>query len=223
MGLSDATENNLLKLLYTATAYANVADNAASSPFTNVYYALHTQDPGESGDQTTSEAAYTGYARVAVARTTGGHTATTNSISPVATITFPVATGNHQTLLYYSAGWAASGASEIIHSGPIGSMQGVFTGATDDNITMPGHTLVVDDRVAFFPAFGGTLPTGIAEGTVYWVKTSATNVITISATQGGTVIDISAVGRGVAFKVTPIVTSVTTTPKLSTSTTQKLD
>lgn len=222
MSLSDATELNLQKLIYNATPWAGVADNAASVPLTNIFVALHTADPGESGDQTTSEAAYTGYARRAVARTTGGWTCTTNSVSPVANITFPQATGAHTTILYFSTGKATSGASEIFHRGPIGSIQGPFTGATDDTITIPGHTLVVDDRVAFFPSHESSLPTGIVEGTVYWVKTSATNVITVSTTQAGTTQDITAVGDGVAFKVTPIVTSVTTTPILSTSTTLKV-
>jgi hypothetical protein len=48
-------ENDLLKLIFNATAIANIADNAAASPLTNLFVALHTADPGEAGDQTTSE------------------------------------------------------------------------------------------------------------------------------------------------------------------------
>lgn len=40
------------------------------------YVSLHTGDPGEAGDQTTNEATYAGYARVAVARDSGGWTVT---------------------------------------------------------------------------------------------------------------------------------------------------
>ena len=61
--------NDYLKLLFQGTAVANIADNAAASPLTNLYAALHTADPGAAGNQTTSEASYSGYARVAVART----------------------------------------------------------------------------------------------------------------------------------------------------------
>ena len=71
MSMGNTWENDLLKLIFQATAIANVADNAASSPLTNLYVSLHTADPGEAGDQTTSEISYTGYARVAVARSTG--------------------------------------------------------------------------------------------------------------------------------------------------------
>lgn len=112
--------NDLLKLLFNATAIANIADNAASSPLTNIQIALHTADPGAGGDQTTSESAYISYARVAVARTTGGFTASSaQSTSPVAAITFPAGTGGSGTVTYFSAGVANSGASKILYRGTV--------------------------------------------------------------------------------------------------------
>ena len=71
MSKGNTFENDILKLIFNATAIANIADNAASSPLTNLYASLHTADPGEAGDQTTNETSYTSYARVAVARTSG--------------------------------------------------------------------------------------------------------------------------------------------------------
>ena len=68
MSKSNSLENALLDLIFKATAIANIADNAASSPLTNLYVSLHTSDPGEAGSQTTNECAYGSYARVAVAR-----------------------------------------------------------------------------------------------------------------------------------------------------------
>jgi hypothetical protein len=44
-----------------------------------VCISLHTADPGEAGDQTTSEATYKSYARVSVARTTAGWTVTSGT------------------------------------------------------------------------------------------------------------------------------------------------
>lgn len=119
MSKSDTTENNFLKLIFNATAWANIADNAASSPNTNLYVALHTADPGEAGTQSTSEVTYTSYARVAVARTTGGWTVTANSVSPVATITFPAGTGGSGTATYFSVGMLSSGAGIILYSGTV--------------------------------------------------------------------------------------------------------
>lgn len=119
MSKGNIFENDWLKLVFNATPIANLADNAATAPLTNLYAALHTADPGEAGDQTTSEAAYTSYARVAVARTTGGWTVTNNSVSPVADIIFPTGTGGTGTATYWSVGVAASGASKILYKGTV--------------------------------------------------------------------------------------------------------
>ena len=116
----DTFENDLLKLIFNATAIANLADNAASSPLTNLYVSLHTADPGEAGDQTTSEISYTGYARVAVARTSGGWTVSANSVSPVANIDFPASTGGAGgTVTHFTVGTASSGAGKILYSGTV--------------------------------------------------------------------------------------------------------
>ncbi len=119
MSISDSTETNLLKLIYNATAWANYADNAGASPQTNVDVALHTADPGDAGSQTTSESAYTSYARVSVARTTGGWTVTANSVSPVANIGFPAGTGGSGTVSYFSTGKTGGGATAILLSGTV--------------------------------------------------------------------------------------------------------
>lgn len=130
MSKGNTFENDWLKLIFNATAIANIADNAGTSPLTNLYVALHTADPGEAGDQTTNECAYTSYARVAVARTTGGWTVTNNSVSPVADITFPAATGGSETATYFSVGTAASGAGKVLYSGAISPTIAVSTGVT---------------------------------------------------------------------------------------------
>jgi hypothetical protein len=120
MSIADVTENNILKLYFNATAIANLADNAAASPETNISVALHTADPGDGGSQSTSEAAYTSYARVNVARTTGGWSAASaGSTSPVANIDFPTGTGGAGTGSFFSAGKTGGGASNIYWSGSI--------------------------------------------------------------------------------------------------------
>jgi hypothetical protein len=120
MGKANTNSNNLLKLIFNATAIANIADNAATAPLANLYVALHTADPGAAGTQSTSEITYTGYARVAVARTTGGWTASSaQSTSPVAAIMFPTGTGGSGTATYFSIGVASSGATAILYSGAI--------------------------------------------------------------------------------------------------------
>lgn len=102
-GYSDSVENSILRLYLNATAIANIADNAGSSPATNTWMSLHTSDPGDSGTQGTNEVGYTGYTRISVARTTAGWVVTNNSASPVATITFPTATSTSTGTLTHAA------------------------------------------------------------------------------------------------------------------------
>jgi hypothetical protein len=71
MSATDVFENGLLSLIFENANYANVGDATGlrgSSTAGVFYISLHTADPGETGDQTTSESAYTNYARVSVAR-----------------------------------------------------------------------------------------------------------------------------------------------------------
>jgi len=117
MSIADTTENAIMLLIFNATAWGNYADNAATTPQTNVHCALHTADPGDAGTMSTSESAYTSYARVNVARTSGGWTVTNNSVSPVATIAFPAGTGGSGTVTYFSTGKTGGGATAILFSG----------------------------------------------------------------------------------------------------------
>ncbi len=119
MSIANATETAILALIFNATAWANYADNAASTPQTNIHVGLHTADPGEAGDMTTSEAAYTSYARVNVARTSGGWTVSGNSAVPVATIAFPAGTGGSGTVTHWSTGKTGGGATAILFSGTV--------------------------------------------------------------------------------------------------------
>lgn len=84
----DTWENDLAKLIFQGTAVANIADNAAASPLTNLYLALHTADPTGSGSQTTSEANYNGYARQAVSRNSGGFSISGGIVSLVSNCSF---------------------------------------------------------------------------------------------------------------------------------------
>lgn len=130
MSKGNTFENDLMKMIFQGTAIANLCDNAASSPLTNLYVSLHTADPGEAGDQTTNETSYTSYARVAVARSASGWTVTNNSVSPAADITFPTATGGTATITHFAVGTAASSTGKILYKGTVTSNISVSTGVT---------------------------------------------------------------------------------------------
>ena len=119
MSIADTTETAILALIFNATAWGNYADNAASTPQTNIQLALHTADPGDAGTMATSEIAYTSYARQTVARTSGGWTVSGGSVSPVANIDFAAGTGGSGTASFFSTGKTGGGTAAILWSGTV--------------------------------------------------------------------------------------------------------
>ncbi len=142
MSIADATEEYILALYFTAVAIANLADNAASSPETQIAYALHTADPGDAGTQNTTEAAYTSYDRVDVARSGAGHTVTTGSVSPDANVDFPAGTGGSGTATFFSTGKSSvTGAADIFWSGAVSPTIVMGDGVTPRLTTATAMTL----------------------------------------------------------------------------------
>jgi len=140
MSKGNTFENDFLKLIFNATAIANIADNASASPLTDLYYGLHTSDPGETADQTTNETTYTSYARVAVARTGGGHTVSANSVSPASAINFPACTGGTATITHFTVGTAASSTGKVLYYGPVTPNIAVSNGVTPQLTTATAIT-----------------------------------------------------------------------------------
>jgi hypothetical protein len=129
-GKTDVFENDFLKLIFQGTAIANIADNAASAPLTNLYMSLHTADPTDAAasGQSTNETAYTSYVRVAVARTSGGWTVTGNVVSPTANVSFAQCTGGTSTITHVGIGTASSGTGKLLFSGALSPSIAVSTG-----------------------------------------------------------------------------------------------
>lgn len=221
-GLGNSAETNLAKLLLQNVTWANIGDATGlvgSSTAGSWHVSLHTAFPGEGGSQTTSEAAYGAYARVAVARSTGGWAVTNNIGDNVAAITFPTCTSGTESEFWWGIGRASSGAGELLAYGPLipsGADYFVFVAATSDTITVPGNPFAVNDEITFLALAGGSvLPTGITEGTRYFVKTSSGNDITISTTQGGATLDITAAGAGFCIKMTHLDVAVNIAPSFA--------
>ncbi len=141
MSKGNTFENDLLKLIFNATTIANIAINATASPLTDLFVSLHTADPGEAGNQQTSEATYTSYARVAVARDTGGWTVTGSAVSPAAQIDFPTASGGTNTITHWAVGTTTTGnAGKILYSGAVTPNINVVTGVTPSLTTATAVT-----------------------------------------------------------------------------------
>ena len=134
MSKGNVFSSDILKLIFNATAIADLAENDATSPATTLTVALHTADPGEDGTQSTSEIAYTGYARIAVARTSGGWTVAGGdpdpaTVSPAANIDFGEMTGGAGgTVTHFSVGTGV--ANKSLYSGTVTPNIVVTTGVT---------------------------------------------------------------------------------------------
>ena len=127
MSKSNTTENDLMLLIFQKTLPAYLGTLSATGN-TDLYISLHTGDPGEGGSQTTSEATYTGYARVAVARTSGGWTVTGNQAENTALIQFGLCSAGSDTITYVAVGTLASGAGQILYSGQLNSPRTISAG-----------------------------------------------------------------------------------------------
>ena len=145
MSKSNTHETDYLKLIFNNTTMSLVGDATGvvgSGAAGSLYFSLHTADPGEAGDQTTSEVAYTSYARVAVARTTGGFTVSGNAVSLVANVTFPAGTGGSGTAAYWGVGASSSGAGKLLYKGAISPSIVCGSGVTPQ---LTAGTVVTED------------------------------------------------------------------------------
>jgi hypothetical protein len=194
MSFTNYLEGKVMDEVFGATAFSAPA---------NLFVALHSAYPDEAGSG--AELSGNGYARVSVANnTTNFPNYASDQKKNGAEIAFPQATGNWSEAVAVSIFDASSGGN-MLARGWLGSDAGkVFVAEADDEtFNVPGHSLVVDDKVAVIAIPGGTLPTGVSEGTIYFVKTVTGNVITLSATQGGATLAITTDGAGLIKKVVP--------------------
>lgn len=208
MSFTNGVETNILKLLFTAVAWTSIADNTATTPATAFFASLHNADPGDVGSQTTNETAYTNYARVSVARTTGGFTVSGTDptiVQNAAIITFPTCGVTGDTITHMGFGLLASGAGTLLMSAPVGLVQAVeftATAAAPGVFTCPGYTPVVNDRVSLYHNPAAVLPTGVTEGTVYFIGTApGGQTFTLSTTTAnGAPVTTSTTGSGFVYK-----------------------
>lgn len=108
MSKGNVTENDVLQFVFNGVPMPNYG--------ATLLVHLHTSDPGEAGVGSTSEADYTGYAPVVVARDGGGWTVTGNQAVNTAEVTFPECTGGSNTITHTSVTTAGG---QILYSGAL--------------------------------------------------------------------------------------------------------
>lgn len=136
MSAQNFFEDDILDLLFTNVAIPNVGDASGLQPSATAgsfHISLHTALPAETASaQNTSEAAYPGYARVAVPRSLAGWTVASGVVDNDAAITFPQATGGSETETHFGLGSAASGVGNLFMKGALTASLAVSNGITPE-------------------------------------------------------------------------------------------
>lgn len=173
---------------------------------------------------TVTEAAYTGYARQAITFGAPGAGGGGRKMSSSAGLTFPAALSGPTTVMAVGI-YDASSAGNLLDVLPIDGNDaiGISVEAADlasDLVTSPSHGLAAGQqvRIEAYPA-GQTLPAPIAEDTNYFVIATGltTDQFKISTTLGGGALDITAVGRGILSRFTPVIINTTDTPQVASA------
>lgn len=210
--LPDATKNALLN-----SAVAGGLVTTAS------HMALHTAFPPTVNPGNEVTGGSPAYARKAVDWTA---TAAAGAISPSSGLpaTFDIPAGT--TVRAISIVDAASGAATVMAWSPAGAGPRISISVPDatafgaDTIYSEAHGLVAGNSVLFWDDFNAGLPAGLAEDTEYFVIASGltADAFKVSATLGGSALDITDEGVGTAQKFTPEVFAGQGTYQVSTYT-----
>lgn len=135
MSMTNVFETGLLDLIFKNTNLSLIGDATGlrgSSAAGVLYVSLHTADPNEAGDQSTSEATYTGYARVAVARSGSGWTVVGNNVSNAVAVVFPTCSAGSNTITHFGIGTESSGAGKLLLKGALSGSLNVTSGVTPE-------------------------------------------------------------------------------------------
>jgi hypothetical protein len=134
MPATDVLESELLNLIFLNDAFDNIGDatgiTGSGTPGT-VEVSLHTATLNDASIQTTSEAAYTSYARVGVARSAAQWTEASGTVDNDNAITFPAATGGSETETDFGIGSAVA-ATELWLYGALTASLAVSSGITPE-------------------------------------------------------------------------------------------
>ena len=199
MPLSDTFKSELQDHVFQNANVADIGDATGlrgSTTAGSLYFSLHTADP-KAGNQSTSESAYTSYARQSAARSAGGFTEASGTITNAAAINFPANTGAAATqITHWGIGVGSSGATDLLWSGElIGPRIVVTVDASTDTLTSTSHGLT-NGQASRVRAVDGTVPAGLSAGTQYFVVGATANTFQLSTTVGGAAVNITDAGSG---------------------------
>lgn len=135
MSATNAFESALLSLIFENANAANVGDATGlrGSTTAGVFWiSLSTGTLDDSSTQATTEATYTGYGRVSVARSTAGWTVTGNVADNDAAVTFGACTAGSSTVTDFGIGSAETTAGNLFLYGALGASRAISSGITPE-------------------------------------------------------------------------------------------
>lgn len=182
MPLTDATKNTALDAVAAICGYAS----------------LHTGYPGTTGASEVAGGS-PAYARKSITWNAAASGNLDSSNAPVFDV--PAAT----TVAWFGL-WSASSGGTFRGGGPLGagSFLPFYAAASDDLLRVDAHGLSNGATVVVIDAgAGGVLPTGLAEGTIYYVRDVSGDTFKLAATSGGSAIDLTTDGAGIVTVIAP--------------------
>lgn len=167
------------------------------------YVGVHTlTDPGTGTTANAGEATGGSPAYARLANTLGA--AASGLKSNTGTFAFDVPAGTYGFLTLWNALTGNTGTQYLgyIPMGGASAIKGFGTvdaTLSNDALFSRAHGMADNDRVMLFNVFAESLPTGLTEATIYFVVSSTTDSFKVSTTQGGSAVDITALGGGEFF------------------------
>lgn len=179
---------------------ANGRNACLSGGLTDVvtHVSVHDDVPSSSGS---NEVAGGSYARVAVS----WNSPVSGQVSNDGALSHSMPAGSSAVALGL---WSAATSGTFYGWLPVGSaLFGVGTvdsaGVSSDAIQSAGHGLSDGDRVLLFNTFAEALPAGLSEDILYWVVSASTDTFEVSATDGGSSVDVTGQGELVWMSCIP--------------------
>jgi len=154
--------------------------------------------------ETPTEPSGNNYARVQLTTSNFGSTASSGSIANTAVINFPQASGSWGSIIGIGV-YDASTSGNNVRKGYLtsGSYFTFSALASTDVFTAPGHDLVLNDIVVVLDLSGSALPTGVTQGTSYYIINVSGDTFQLSTSQGGSAVNITVNGAGRIVQIVP--------------------
>lgn len=133
MSATDVFENGMLSLIFENANYANVGDATGlrgSTGSGSFYISLSTGTLTDTSTQATTETTYTGYARVAVARSTAGWSVAAGVADNDAAITYGLCSAGSGTVTDFGVGSDSTAAGNLFVYGVLTASLAISAGIT---------------------------------------------------------------------------------------------